>query len=228
VGAAFVGRAAAPPRLRRPRTGPLVGPHRALPAVVRRGQHDDRLPLDPGVPLPPVAPSGLRPPASPAHRVRPQVDAAAQGRRRRCRRTSRPAASARCCPTPVARRRRGHPRASWRRARSSGSWRPSVTSSVTRAPPCCASSSWPRLRPRSSPQPYGDTPTPSWCGSRTSRRTRARGRSWRSTCRSCWPSRARTARCASSPARPRPRRPLGSHKKHELEQAALLGAAFAR
>ena len=66
---------------------------------VRREQHDGRLPLDPGVVLPPAAPPGLRAAPPPAHRLHPEVDAAPQGREQRRPRTSRPAPSARSCPT---------------------------------------------------------------------------------------------------------------------------------
>ena len=79
VGPALVRRAAAPPRLRGPGSRPLLRPHRALPADVRRGQHDGRLPLDPGELLPPAAPPGLRPTAPAADRLHPEVDAAPQG-----------------------------------------------------------------------------------------------------------------------------------------------------
>ena len=51
------------------------------------------------------------------------------------------------------------------------------------------------------------TRAPRSSGCRTSRATRAPGRSWRSTCPRHWPSSARPARCASSRGPPRPRRP---------------------
>ena len=51
---------------------------RFLPAV-RRGQHDGGLPVDAGVVLPPAAAPGVRPSATPARRLHPEVDAAAQG-----------------------------------------------------------------------------------------------------------------------------------------------------
>ena len=66
------------------------------------------------------------------------------------------------------------------------------------------------------------------CGSRTSRATRARGRSWRSTCPRRWRSTARPGRCgvvsrmaSASPA-------TGSHKKHEVEQENLVAPPFDR
>ncbi len=83
VGPALLGRPAPAARLRGPGPGPLLGPDRALPHDVRRGQHDGRLPVDAGVVLPPAAPPGVRPAAPPAHRLHPEVDAAAQGRGQR-------------------------------------------------------------------------------------------------------------------------------------------------
>ena len=85
VGPALLGRPAPPPRLRGPGARPLLGPDRALPHDVRRGQHDGRLPLDPSVLLPSPASAGLCTPASPAHRLHPQVDAPAQGGEQRTR-----------------------------------------------------------------------------------------------------------------------------------------------
>ena len=46
VGPALERRAAAAPRLRGPGARPLVGAHRALPAALRRGQHDRRAAVD--------------------------------------------------------------------------------------------------------------------------------------------------------------------------------------
>ena len=79
VGPALLGRAAAAARLRGPGTRPLLGAHRALPADVRREQHDGGAALDPGVVLPPAAPAGLRQAAPAARRVHAEVDAAAAG-----------------------------------------------------------------------------------------------------------------------------------------------------
>ena len=67
-------------------------------------------PSTPGVVLPPAAPPGLRPSAPPADRLHPEVDAAAQGAPRPASRSSPPAASARCCPTRRAGRRRASTR----------------------------------------------------------------------------------------------------------------------
>ena len=79
VGPAQLGRAAPAARLRGPGTRPQLGAHRALPAAVRREQHDGRLPVDRGELLPPAAPPGLRPSAHAARRLHPEVDAAQQG-----------------------------------------------------------------------------------------------------------------------------------------------------
>ncbi len=50
--------------------------HRAVPAALRREQHDRRAAVDAGVVLPPAAPPGVRAPAPPADRVHPEGDAA--------------------------------------------------------------------------------------------------------------------------------------------------------
>ena len=55
VGPAFRRRAAAAARLRRPGARPLLGPDRALPDAVRRGQHDRGHAYDAGQLLPPAA-----------------------------------------------------------------------------------------------------------------------------------------------------------------------------
>ena len=99
---ALVGRAAAAARLRGPGARPLVRSDRAVPADVRRGQHDGGLPVDAGVVLPPAALARLPPAAPAADRVHPQVDAAAQGGGLGRWRTSPPAPSARSSPRPRA------------------------------------------------------------------------------------------------------------------------------
>ena len=60
-GASAPGGAAAAARLRGPGPGPLLGPDRAVPAAVRRGQHDGRDAVHPGALLPPAAPAGAAP-----------------------------------------------------------------------------------------------------------------------------------------------------------------------
>ena len=66
VGPAQRARAAAPPRLGRPGPRALLGPARALPRAVRRGQHPRRLPVDRRAVLPRAAPPGARPRAQAA------------------------------------------------------------------------------------------------------------------------------------------------------------------
>ena len=217
-------RAAAAARLRGPGPRPLLRPHRAVPAAVRRGQHDGRPPVDAGVVLPPAAPPGLRAPASAADRLHPEVDAAPEGRRVRVSRTSPRARSTRSCPT--------------RR-----SWTP------TRSPGCC----WPRGKidydleaepATSAGRPgHGDRaggaagPAP---GRRHRRRaqpvperrrrlgagragaTRAPGRSWRSTCRRPSAEHGETRQPAGGLARaPRPPRRPARARSTQAEQAAL-------
>ena len=72
------------------------------------------------------------------------------------------------------------------------------------------------------------TRTPRSSGCRTSRRTRAPGRSSRSTCPRRWPTRASTGRCASSRAPASASPATGSTKKHQAEQADLVAQAFDR
>ena len=82
VGPAQRPRAAAPPRLRGPGPGALLGPARTLPRAVRGGQHPRRLPHHRRAVLPRAAPPGARPDpqaagrddaeALPAHARRPR------------------------------------------------------------------------------------------------------------------------------------------------------------
>ena len=65
VGPAVGRHAAAAARLRGPGSRPLVGPHRALPRAVRRGQHDGRGAVDARPVLPPAAPPGAVGPRRP-------------------------------------------------------------------------------------------------------------------------------------------------------------------
>ena len=74
-------RAAAAARLRGPGPGPLLGPHRALPAAVRRGQHDGRHTRRRRRSTSTCCAARPRPAAPPADRLHAEVDAAAQGRR---------------------------------------------------------------------------------------------------------------------------------------------------
>ena len=185
-------------------------------------------PSTPGVVLPPPAPPGLRPAAPPAHRLHPEVDAAAQGGEQPGR-----GLHDRRLPAGHARprgedRRRGHPRA--RRGRQ-GRLRPrgrarQARRHLDRHPAARAVLPAPgrRARPRARPVPRA--PTSSSC--RTSRGTRAPGRSWRSTCPRRSPPRASTGRCGSSPAHASASPATGSTKKHQVEQADLVARAFDR
>ena len=75
------GHPAAAARLRGPGSGPLVRPPRAVPAAVRREQHDGGHPVHPGDLLPPAAPPGPVAAAQAAGRVHAEVAAAAQALR---------------------------------------------------------------------------------------------------------------------------------------------------
>ena len=79
VGSAVRPRAAAAARPRRPGARPLVGPHRAVPAALRAGQHDDREPDDARELLPPAAVAGAVAGPTSARGLHSQVDAAAEG-----------------------------------------------------------------------------------------------------------------------------------------------------
>ena len=84
VGPALRRHAAAAARLRGPGPGPLVRPDRAVPAAVRRGQHDGRHAARPRRTTSTCcAGRRYRPHAPAAGRLHPEVAAAAQGRRRR-------------------------------------------------------------------------------------------------------------------------------------------------
>ena len=80
VGAAQRRDAAAAARLRRAGPRPLVRPSRAVPADVRREQHDGGDVLVAGELLPPAAPPGALAGAPSAHRVHAEVAAATEGR----------------------------------------------------------------------------------------------------------------------------------------------------
>ena len=79
VGPALRRRAAAAARLRRPGPRPLLGPDRAVPDAVRRGQHDRGHADHAGQLLPPAALAGPVRPAQAADRVHAEVHAAAEG-----------------------------------------------------------------------------------------------------------------------------------------------------
>ena len=80
VGPALLAGADAAARLRRPGPGPLLRPHRALPADVRRREHDRGQPHDAGLALPPAAPPGLQPAAQAADHLHAEAAAPPQGR----------------------------------------------------------------------------------------------------------------------------------------------------
>ena len=217
-------RAAAAARLRGPGPRPLLGPGRAVPAAVRAGQHDRRHAVD----------ARRRTSTCCAGRCTPSC-------------TGRWSSSprSRCCGPRSPRRRprdftSGHFRAVHR-----------TTSRSTRQPYArsllCsgkvyydlvagadqrAGSPTPRssgssgcTRCRSRPCRPSSTATPASrrsAGCRRSRRTRARGRSWRCTCRRCiGRPLVRVSRDeSSSPA-------VGSHHRHDAEQQALVERALA-
>jgi hypothetical protein len=229
VGPALLGRAAAPPRLRRPGAGPLLGPDRALPAAVRRGQHDGRLPLDAGVALPPAAPSGVRPSASPAHRVHPEVDAAPQGRLVDAGGLHDRAPSEPVLPDTVTLDGQRGDRVLLASGKVVYELEAEREKRGDPAPRSCASSSWlPAPGEAELARPARTTPTPSSSGAGRAARTRAPGRSWRSTCPSCSRARRDTApaRPSAGPASASPA--TGSHKKHAASRPRLLAAAFDR
>ncbi len=80
VGPAVLARPDAAARLRGTGPGPLLRPHRTLPADVRRREHDRGQPHDVGLALPPVAPPGLQPAAQAADHLHAEAAAAPQGR----------------------------------------------------------------------------------------------------------------------------------------------------
>ena len=80
VGPALLAGADAAARLRGPGPGPLLRPHRALPADVRRGEHDRGQPDHAGLALPPAAPPGLQPAAQAADHLHAEAAAAPEGR----------------------------------------------------------------------------------------------------------------------------------------------------
>ena len=116
-----------------------------------RGQHDRRASVDAGVVLPPAAPPGVRPPAPPAHRLHPEVDAAPARRDQRGRGLHAPARSSRCSTTTRDHRQgRRQARAAARRQDPLRPARPSSRRTRTPRSPSCASSSSTRCRSTSS------------------------------------------------------------------------------
>ena len=229
VGPALLGRAAAAPRLRGPGTGPLLRPHRALPADVRRGQHDGGLPVDarrryfhllrrqayarPRRPLIVFTPKSML-----------RLKAAACRRRGLHPRRVPPGAAR---PRAAGRRRR-HPGAARLAARSSTTSRPSAASARTPAPRSCGSSSSPRCRPPRSPLRCAEYPGAEvvWVQDEPANQ-------------GAWPFMAlnlpqaladhaegRSLRVVARPASASPA--TGSSKKHAAQQAALVAQAFDR
>ncbi len=180
--------------------GPLVGAHRAVPAAVRRGEHDRRDADHAGVVLPPAAPAGLPAPAPAARGVHAQVDAPAEGRDLGDRRLHHRHVPTRG-PRGEAARRRRRPRAAVLGQGLLGPARAPRRRSATHAPRSSGSSSCTRWTARESPRRSPRTAPPSSSGCRRSRPTRAPGRTSRSACPSRW-----AATCAGSPGR-RPRHP---------------------
>ena len=228
VGPALQRRAAAAARLRGPGSGPLLRPHRALPADVRRGQHDGRrCPRpprryfhllrwqayhEPRRPLIVFTPKSMLRLKAAASAVEDFTTGTLPAGHRRDRGRDRPGRR----PPGAAVLRQGLLRPAGRagqarapdgdRSRSSGSSSSYPLPGAARSPRRVAR--YPRRRAAS--------------GSRRSRPTRGRGRSSRSTC----PTTSAAGRCAciaraasASPA-------AGSHKKHDLEQRALVERAF--
>ena len=171
-------RAAAAPRLRGPGPRALLGPHRAVPHAVRRGQH-------PGVPTRPPSAQYFhllrrqmrREVRKPLVVFTPEVAAAGQvgplaGRRAHCRARSR-----RCSTTPaVADPSDGRSASSSAPARSATTPSPGATSRERARSRSCGSSSCTRSPRSSSPSCWRSTPTPPRSsGSRRSPTTWARG-----------------------------------------------------
>ena len=214
---------AAAPRLRGPGPRALLGPHRALPHAVRRGQHPGRQRHHGGAVLPPpAAPDAPRGPQAADRLHAEELPAPARdplvGRRADARVV--PGGPRRPGRRPIPRRSSG-----WSSARARWPTTPWPPGQDRRAPRrSCGSSSCSRSR-RSSCWPSSSaTRTPrSWCGCRRSPRTWAPG----SSC-STAPTRSgsRATRCgvvarveSGSPA-------TGSAKIHEQEQQELLDHTF--
>ena len=141
VGPALGRGPAAPARLRRPGPGPLVGPHRALPRDVRRGQLDHRDAEHTGQLLPPAAPAGaVRAAASRSSSSR-RSRCCGCGPRPRCRRTSPAAGGRPSSPTRHRRIPRPSPGCGCAAARSTTTWSSSGRSCRPTTPRSSGSSS---------------------------------------------------------------------------------------
>ena len=138
VGPALVRGPAAPPRLRGPGPGPLLGPRRAVPPAVRAGQHDGRHAVDAGVVLPPAALAGPLRAAPAARRLHAEVHAAQQGGGVGHRGLHLGLLPRRASPTRRSTRRASAPSCS-AAARSTGTW---SRSGPTAARPTSPSSGW--------------------------------------------------------------------------------------
>ena len=227
VGPALLGRAAAAARLRGPGAGPLLRPHRAVPAAVRRGQHDGRAAVArrrrtstccAARPTParavrswcsrPKSMLRLKAAASPVEDFTERH--LPRGHRRRPRRGQRRRRSTACCCA---------------RARSTTTCSPQRAKSGRHAdgdrPPRAALPARGRDAPRGRSR---RSATPSSCGCRTSRENQG-----------AWPFIALNARAecvgrqlrvVSRPASASPA--AGSAKKHQAEQTDLVERAFAR
>ena len=172
-------RPAAAARLRGPGPGPLVGPDRALPADVRRGQHDGRDAVHARVVLPPAAPAGFAQPASPLIVFTPKSMLRLKAAATRSR-TSRPGRSSRCIADPsVTDPAPDRPGAAVQRQ---GLLRPGRRAGQDRRHPHRdrpGRAALPAAARRDRGRGRASSRTPSWSGPRRSRPTRARGRSSR-------------------------------------------------
>ena len=221
-------RAAAAARPRGPGPGPHLGADRAVPAAVRGGVDDGGRAVRPR-PTTSTCCAGTRWTACTARwscsrrsrccatrprsarcrdftggRFRPVIDDP------RFRETTDPppGCTASCCAA----------------ARSTTSWPRPGRSAASTTPRSSGSSSSTRCPTASWPASWSATPTPRTCaGSRRSRPTRARGRTWAWRCRRSCPG---WSASGGSPGAGWPRPPPGSSKVHEVEQNALIDAAF--
>ena len=197
-------RAAAPPRLRRPGPGALVGPARTLPRAVRGGQHPRRLPDDRGAVLPRAAPPGARPEPQAADRDDAEALPPHAGDARRpvgeldARRLP-----ASCSPTRATRPRARSRGSSSAPASSGTSCSPGATRSARRSRSCGSSSSIPWPEREIAERARTATPTPRSSGRRRSRATWAPATSPAAASRRCAGGRA--GRRRRPPREPEPR-----------------------